>query len=204
MNDTITLAPDHDCLFSVASEQHGYFTAAQARGCGFSRFLLSRHASGGRYDRAARGIYRLRAYPSSPLDEVVAAWLTVGKDRAVVSHESALDLHGLSDVIPGAVHLTVPRSVRHPPKLTGVKVHTTTRSISPGEVTIREGIRVTSVPRTIVDAADAGTGPEQIELAIRQAIQRGLTTRGRLERASSDRSSRVRDLIDRSLAEATP
>jgi predicted transcriptional regulator of viral defense system len=173
MDDTITTAPDHNCLFSVASEQHGYFTSAQAHGCGFSRFLLSRHATGGRYDRAARGLFRLRAYPTSPQDEVVAAWLAVGKDRAVVSHESALDLHGLSDVIPEVVHLTVPRSIRHPPKLSGVKVHTTTRSLSPQDLTIREGIRVTSVPRTIVDAAEASTGPEQIELAIQQAIQRG-------------------------------
>jgi predicted transcriptional regulator of viral defense system len=204
MDDTVTRTPDHNCLFAVASEQHGYFTAAQARDCGFSRFLLSRHASSGRYNRATRGLYRLGNFPASPREEVVAAWLAVGKNKAVVSHESALDLHSLSDVIPDVVHLTVPRSMRHPPKLSGVKVHTTTRPLIPADVTVRDGIRVTSVPRTIVDAAEAGTGPEQIELAIRQAIQRGLTTRGRLERATSDRSDRVRALVDRALIGAAP
>ena len=42
----------------------------------------------------------------------MAAWLAVGKQNAVVSHESALDLLDLSDVSPDRVHLTVPRSRR--------------------------------------------------------------------------------------------
>ena len=58
------------------------------------------------------GVYRFRDYPPSPREEVAAAWLAVGQDVAVVSHESALDLWDLSDVIPGAVHLTVPRAQR--------------------------------------------------------------------------------------------
>src|SRR5690242_4300023 len=113
MADTTSPRPDHACLFATASEQHGYFTSAQARGCGFTRFLLARHAATGRFIRVRRGLYRLRDYPSSPREEVVAAWLAVGKDAAVVSHASALDLLGLSDVVPDLVHLTVPRSKRH-------------------------------------------------------------------------------------------
>jgi hypothetical protein len=38
--------------------------------------------------------------------------LAVGKDAAGVSHETALDLLDLSDVIPDTVHLTVPRTRR--------------------------------------------------------------------------------------------
>jgi hypothetical protein len=121
----------------------------------------------------------------------MAAWLAVGKDVAVVSHESALDLHELSDVIPNAVHLTVPRSMRNLPKLPGVKIHTTTRAFEAGDVVRREGMRVTSIERTIVDSADWGTGPEQIEMAVRQALRRGKgTTPRRLEAASAGRSAR--------------
>jgi hypothetical protein len=36
----------------------------------------------------------------------------VGMDRAVVSHDSALVLHGLSDVLPNTVHLLVSREDR--------------------------------------------------------------------------------------------
>jgi predicted transcriptional regulator of viral defense system len=199
MGDTIKNAPDHACLFAVASQQHGYFTAQQARTCGFGFELLAYHTRQGRFIRVHRGIYRLRDYPSSAQEEVVAAWLAVGKDKSVVSHASALDLLDLSDIIPNAVHLTVPRSTRHLPDLPGVQIHTTTRPLTPQDLTHREGIRLTSVARTIADAAEAGSGPEQIELAIDQALQRGLTTRKRLEMAASDRSQRVQDLIQRAI-----
>lgn len=117
MSDTIAAdsvhsraRPDRLCLFGTASEQGGYFTAEQARACGYGFALLSHHAKTGRFIRVRRGLYRLREYPSSPREDVLAAWLALGKDVAVVSHESALDLLDLSDVIPDAAHLTVPRS----------------------------------------------------------------------------------------------
>lgn len=201
MSDTIRTGPDFSTLFGIASGQHGYFTAAQARSSGFSDSLLAYHAQTGKFSRVHRGVYRLRDYPSSSREEVVAAWLAVGNDVAVVSHESALDLHELSDAIPNAVHLTVPRSKRNLPDLPGVKIHTTTRPLGPGDVTKRDGIRVTSVARTIVDAAEAGTGPEQVMLAIQQALRLGLTTRPRLEKAASNRTQRVRQLVQRALDE---
>lgn len=203
MDDTVGHRPDGACLFGTASGQHGYFTARQARLCGFGTSLIAYHYRRGRFVRAHRGVYRLRDYPSSPEDEVVAAWLAVGKDEAVVSHESALDLLGLSDVIPNAIHLTVPRSRRYLPTLPGVRLHTTTKPFLPVDVTTREGIRLTSVSRTIVDAAEWGTGPEQVEMAVRQAIAWGMTTPRRLERALDGRSKRVQSLIVGALRELT-
>jgi hypothetical protein len=108
MGDAFAARPDYACLFATASEQHGYFTASQVRTCGFKRDLLAYHTRHGRFIRIRRGLYRLRDYPSSPREEVVAVWLAVGKDAAVVSHASALDLLDLSDVVPDLVHLTVP------------------------------------------------------------------------------------------------
>ena len=193
--DTMNAKPDFQCLFNIASEQHGYFTRSQADSCGYRRDLLFRHKESGRFIHVHRGVYRLRDYPSFPREEVVAAWLAVGKDVAVVSHESALDLHELSDVIPNATHLTVPRSMRNLPKLPGVRIHTTTRAFEPGDVVTREGMRVTSIARTIADAADWGTGPEQIEMAVRQALGQGMTSPKRLEAAISDHSRRVQNLV---------
>ena len=106
--------------------------AEQASECGYGFALLSHHAKTGRFIRVRRGLYRLLEYPSSPREDVLAAWIAVGKDVAVVSHDSALDLLDLSDVIPDAAHLTVPRSRRNLPKLPGVKIHTTIRPPQPG------------------------------------------------------------------------
>lgn len=201
MGDTTLNAPDHDCLFATASAQHGYFTAAQAQACGFASPLLAHHLKRGRFRRASRGVYRLKDYPSSPREEVAAAWLALGEE-AVVSHASALELHGLSDVIPDAVHFTVPRARRHLPRLPGTRIHTTTRPLAAAEVDVREGIPVTSPARTIADAASAGVGPEQIELAVAEALARGLATPGRLEQAAAGRSRRVRELVARAIEQA--
>jgi predicted transcriptional regulator of viral defense system len=129
----------------------------------------------------------------------MASWLTIGKDVAVVSHESALELLDLSDVIPNAIHLTVPRSRRHFPKLLGVKIHTTTRPFGPLDIVVRDGIRLTSPGRTILDAAEAGTAPEQIEMAIAQAIERGLITQTRIANDVCNRSQRVQRLVGSAL-----
>ncbi len=197
--DILAAGPDHTCLFEAASTQHGYFTAAQARDCGFGWDSLTRHTQSGRFIRIRRGLYRLRDYPSSSREEVVAAWLALGKDSAVVSHESALDLLGLSDVIPDAVHLSVPRSRRHLPKLPGVTIHTTTRPLRPADTVVRDGVRLTSAARTILDAAEAGTAPEQIEMAAVQAVERGLATTQQLEEGARARGRRVARLISSAL-----
>ena len=204
MGDIGPREPDHECLFRAASEQHGYFLAAQARACGFNWDLLSYHTRTGRFIRARRGLYRLRDYPSSTREDVVAAWLAVGKEKAVVSHESALDLLDLSDIIPHAVHLTVPRTVRHLPALPGVKIHTTSRPFSPTDITHWEGLPVTSAARTILDAAATGTQPDQIELAIRQAVRSHMATRSQLEQGAKARGRYVTDLVMGALELVSP
>ena len=196
------MRPDRLRLFEIASEQGGYFTAEQARACGYSFALLSHHAKSGRFMRIRRGLYRLREYPSSPREEVLAAWLAVGKGVAVVSHESALDLLDLSDVIPEAAHLTVPRSRRNLPRLPGVKIHTTVRPFQPSDLTYRDGLMITSATRTILDVAEAGTAPDQVELAVVQAVERGLATPEQLRRDAAGRGRRVVALIEGALRRA--
>lgn len=194
--------PDRSLLFDIAAAQGGYFTSGQAKACGYSRALLSHHAKTGRFIRARRGLYRFREYPPAPREQVLAAWLALGKDTAVVSHESALDILDLSDVVPDAVHLTVPRSRRNLPTISGAKIHTSSRTIRSDEVAIRDGMSVTSAARSILDAAEAGTSPEQIEMAVAQAVERGLITPRRLREDAAERGKRVEDLISRALAEA--
>lgn len=193
---------DHDGLYRIAESQAGYFTTRQAVGAGMDRSTLTRHARpGGRYVRAQRGLYRFRHFPSSSHEHVVATWLGVGDPQAVISHESALELYELSDVIPSAVHLTLPRTRRGHRARPGVRFHALTHPPTGREVRSLHGISVTTPERTIVDVLTAGTQPEQVELAIRQAIERGLTTPARLGRAAERGSTRVRDLVARTLVE---
>jgi predicted transcriptional regulator of viral defense system len=191
--------PTRRQLFQVASEQGGHFTTAQARGCGFSCALVSHHAKTGEFVRVHRGVYRLRDYPSSPRGDVVAAWLAAGPEVAVVSHESALELLDLSDVIPDSIHITLPRHRRwyRPPP--GVTVHTTARPPGESEIVRRLGMRVTGPARSILDAAEWGTEPGQVEKAVRDAVDRAMTTASELREGAGARPARVRRLVERAL-----
>lgn len=201
MSDAIADNPRYETLYDLASTQAGYFTAVEARQAGYSWALLSHHAATGLFRRVSRGVYRLRDYPSSPHEELVAVQIAFGPS-AVVSHESALDVLELGDVIPDSIHVTVPRSRRSRPSPASVTMHTVRRPPSPDEVVLRGPLRVTSPARTIADVSAAGQAPDVINDAVREALSRGIATPGTLRRAADARSRRVRDDIERAITAA--
>ena len=177
-------------LEALALAQGGYFDHADAAQHGIGKDLVHYHVRTGRFERVYPGVYRLRSAPTGPHDELLLAWVW-SNYRGVISHESALALYGLSDVLPGRVHLTVPPSFACASP--GYVLHRA--RLAPEEVTEYEGLPVTAPARTIVDAAAAGTGPEQIELAVRQALERGLTTAGQVRAAAGRRRYRNRRTV---------
>lgn len=190
---------DHRGLALLAGSQDGLFTASQAKSYGVARRLLSHHAKTGRYERLDRGLYLVPEIPGSPWREVVAAWLQAGADQAVVSHETALAVHDLSDVISDQVHITVPRarrSLRRPP---GAIIHTRIEPFGDGDVQLRHFVQVTAPAVSILDCLEAGTGLEQIELAIRQTLERGWVSQEDLKGRARERGQRVERVINKIL-----
>ncbi len=112
-----------------------------------------------------------------------------------MSHQSALELLGLSDLVPDAVHLTVPRKARYRRPISGVQLHTAKEPPTRSETIVVEGIRITSPARSIADAAAAGESPEHILDAVRQALSRGMVTRRQLERVAGKRGGVVAQII---------
>lgn len=192
-------APDHDSLFHVAEAQAGYFTAAQARAAGFERALLAYHASRGLFERIQRGVYRLKRFPAAPNEDLFIACLRVGP-QAVISHDSALALYELSDHLPAEVHLTVPRTTsrRH----NGLRLHTS--RLEARDVVQYNGLRVTTVPRSIVDAATGGLAEELIIQAIHQALRLGMASPQEMRTADTRGNRRIADLIARATQEVSP
>lgn len=194
MTDARRRKPERAALFDAATPQLGYFTTQQAHSHGFSSSLITHHVQHGAFLRVRRGIYRFRDYPSSTREPVMVAWLALGPTSAV-SHESALDVLGLTDLIPDAVHISVPRERRSSPRMDGVRIHTTQKPIEGDQITVRDGLRLTAPARTIVDVAESGSAPEQVSAAVRQALQRGMTTPQQLHAAIDRASPRVIELI---------
>jgi predicted transcriptional regulator of viral defense system len=202
MHDTMAGEPDLADLFQVAVGQQGYFTSRQAHDSGVSNDLIKHYVRTGSFIRAYRGVFRFRDYPPSPREHIAAAWLAVGKDHAVVSHESALDLLDLTDIIPYGIHFSVPRDKRYARSPSGVHLHTTTRELGRRDIRTVDGLKVTSPERTIVDVAEANVSPEHVNAAVAQALDRGVTTSGWLRDASVSRSQRVQRMIERAIDEA--
>ena len=188
--------PDHDSLYQLAEQQAGYFTATQARETGFSYSLLSYHVGTGRYERVRPRVYRIVQFPSSRHEDLYVAWLQAGP-YSVISHDSALALYDLSDLLPDRIHITVPRtSSRRRPEL---QLHT--KWLEPEDVTRYEGLPVTTVPRTLVDVTAAGLADEQVRQAIQEALRRGLVARESLLQLSASRGGRIKRLVDEALRE---
>src|SRR4051812_14286864 len=89
--------------------------------------------------------------------------LACGKGAAL-SNRTAVDQWGLIRTSSPAIHVTVPR--RKKPKVDGVIVHLT-RQLTDADWTTKDGIPVTSVPRTLLDFA-AVASRRQLVRAIEQ------------------------------------
>ena len=177
--DGSTRKPNWDLLFETASAQEGYFTTRQAAEVGFSSQLLLKHIRAGRVTRTRRGIYRLVHFPAGEHEELVVAWLW--SDRAgIVSHQTALSLHGLSDVLPAHVHLTLPhawrsRRFRIPD---GVVLHHT--DLSSEDRAWFGAVPTTNPRRTLNDCAHEDLPPDLLRQAAQQAVRRGLVSRAEI------------------------
>ncbi len=189
-----TSSADPTRLYELAEPQAGYFTAAQAQTVGFSRPLLVYQVKVGRFLRVAHGIYRLAQFPHSLFEDLYAAWLRAGA-AAVISHESALAVYGLSDHLPSAVHLIVPRTASR--RRTGLCLHT--HRLERQDITRREGLPLTTVPRTLADVAVSGLAEELIVQATQEALQRGLTTPAALRDYARRRGGRGAELMLKTL-----
>ena len=175
-------------LYELAEDQAGYFTAAQARAAGLHQVRLVQLAQQGDVDRVSRGVYRYARFPVSRLGHYMEAvlWPQVRRPEVVgvVSHQSALALHGLSDVSPARTHVTVPTAVRIRRALPkGLVLHRA--DLAREDVERVEGVPVTTPARSIGDAHASHLGNDSVA----QAIADGRRS-GALSMAVADRLQR--------------
>ena len=176
MSPSRQTGPDWDRLYETALGQEGHFTTQQALDAGYSSQLLVKYLNSGKIVRVRRTVYRLKHFPPGQQEDLVALWLW--SDRAgIFSHETALMLHELSDVLPARAHLTVPakwrrRRLQVPD---GVVLHY-------ADVPKRDrawvgAVPVTSPARTLADCAADYVSPDFLSSAISQALARGMVSR---------------------------
>lgn len=121
--------------------------------------------------RVDRGLFRLTEWVADIHDDL-ARWTLWSKGRAVVSHETALAVHGIGEFESARVHLTVPS--RFTMKDDALILHYA--ELPSTDVLQRSGFRVTTPARSIVDVATLAPEEEQLGRAIADAQRSGLLT----------------------------
>lgn len=171
-------------LYDIAERQAGYFTASQALAAGYSRASQHYQHKTGNWRREGHGIYRLERFPHMPDEHYVRLMLwsrdRAGHLQAAVSHATALQAYELSDVMPASIHLTVPKGFRKQPPA-GVQLHR--QDLPASDVTERDGYRITTPLRTLLDAAASSLSAEHLATAVQDALDQGLVRKRLLEEA---------------------
>ena len=140
-----------DALIEVAVEHGGYITPDLAAPVGVPAIELRKMVSRHVLTSAGHGIYRVPGLPIDRFDEFILARLWA-KGRGVISHDSALLVHGLCDVNPHKVHLTLPPEYRIS-RSGGEHYEIHRARLSVDEVIGVDGVTLTTIVRTLHDAS---------------------------------------------------
>ncbi len=176
-------------LAEITASQWGMVTSAQAAARGVTRLDLSRLAEAGDLERITQGIYKNAGAPAGSFLDVRAAWLSSdptrlagerlsdGHNGVVVSGQTAAWLHDIGDLRSNRTELTSPR--RRQTQRADVRYRQ--RNLSEKDVTIREGLPVTTPERTIADLVEDRTDLSIVANALRDASRKYELDLGALE-----------------------
>lgn len=153
-------------------------TPSTAERAGLSRTGLYRGARAGRFDRIARGIYLPAEASAADWDQIEAA---TRRPDATICLTSALAHHDLTDTIPAALDIAIPRGSRTPASTGAIAWHHFDRAsfeIGRDETTIPgsgQTIGIYSPERSIADAfrLRGEVGYELARDALREWLRRG-------------------------------
>ena len=174
--------PSADRLIAaIAARQHGAITTAQLERAGLGFSAIAKRAANGRLHRKYRGVYAVRQPRLSQQGAWMAAILAGGAGAYLASLSAAVHMRLWRRRVT-AIHVLAPRER----KLAGVQVRTF-RRLDQREVTVRDGIPVTTVPRTLVDLSDVLTA-HQLANVIHEAAFRHLFDESAV-RAAIDRAN---------------
>jgi very-short-patch-repair endonuclease len=161
-----------DALVGAFSERHhGVFAVQHLRDLDVAAHERKYRLASGRWASLHERVYRIVGTPLTWRGQVLGAcW--AGGDRAAASHRTAAELWELPGRRTGLVEITCPRWGRA--QHAGLVVHES-RVIDRSDVTVVDGIPVTTPERTLFDLAGV-VGPITLDLAVENALRKNLTS----------------------------
>ena len=147
-------------MLALSDRQHGVVHDAQLLRRGLSRRAIDHRVDTGRLTRLHDGVYSWGHSALTREGRWLAALWACGSG-AVLSHASAVAFHGLAREAGTEVHVSTTRSVH---SRSGVVVHRVRRL---DEIDVRAAglLRVTRIPRSVIDLADVA-GWDEVRAAV--------------------------------------
>jgi very-short-patch-repair endonuclease len=156
-------------VLAIARRQRLLFTRQQALEAGASTRQIDRRLADERWTRQRSGLYALPGHDHAWETKLLGACLVSG---GVASHRSAAFLWGLDDFRRGRPEITVPRHQRN--QFADIRVHESTQFDDRLGRTVKHGIAVTGIDRTLLDVGHL-VGLSRLLVAIDEARRRRLT-----------------------------
>jgi very-short-patch-repair endonuclease len=157
-------------IAELAGRQFGVVARRQIELLGVGREAIEVRLRSRRLHRLHRGVYAVGHRALSIQGKRMAAVLASGPG-AVLSHATAIALWGVGGSAGGPIHVTTAKKWR-----SSAQIRRHYSLLPENEMTVLDGIPVTTVPRTIFDFA-AIASIDQVESAIREAEYRQLHDR---------------------------
>jgi very-short-patch-repair endonuclease len=160
---------------ALAGRQSTIVSNAQLRALGIERTMITRRLARGALHEVHRGVYSLVLESARPSLAAEHAALLACGPRAVLSHATAAQLHGLRPVASSSVKVdvTVIGADRRRP---GIEIRRT-GALHPADRHRVSGLQVTSVARTLIDLAPATHSELALERLLDQALKRTSATK---------------------------
>lgn len=160
-------------LSAQAKSQAGVISRKQALTKKMSRSAIQSRLASGRWRTICRGVYATFNGPLIREAQLWAAVLYAGKG-AILSHETAAELHKLNDEQAPLIHVTVPlrRQVR---ALPGMVIHRSARSTVENLSFPLDELPRTLVEETILDMATETDNIDELCALVTRAFARNLT-----------------------------
>ena len=170
--------PIDAAISAITERQRGRVARQQLLAAGVAPSAIDRRLRSGALQRVHFSVYSLPQTTDVPLATETAALLACG-EGAALSHHSAATLWGLRPGQARPVHVTIPEG-RGGPAPRGVKLHRS-RTLTPADIRIHDGLPVTSPARTLLDVA--ATLPDR---DVERLLDEGLFARRIVTRAEID------------------
>jgi putative AbiEi antitoxin of type IV toxin-antitoxin system len=172
----------------VTRSHHGLVTVGRLNQLGFSKKEVLGLVAHGDLRRVHRGVYADGRSQLSDRGRLHAALLALGKGSWLPG-ETGVAAWGLRTGVPAVIEVALVAD--HTPRHPGLRIRRVVHPPHPSEIKIRNGLRVSSIPRMLIELAAGGGSTDDVLTLVDAAARKNLLNVGELV-ATLDRNANRR------------